>query len=162
MSQNLIITDSGCLIALERIDRLDILSSLFGEVWIPPAVSQEFGRSLSWLKVVVPKDQGMVTALRLSVDDGEAEAIALAYEYQCRLIVDDLQARKVAQRLGLQITGTVGILITAKKRGIIDSVKGTIDSLEFVGFYVGASLKAQALQMAGEVGEGDDSAKPTL
>ena len=46
MSQNLIITDSGCLIALERIDRMDILPSLFGEVWIPPAVSQEFGSSL--------------------------------------------------------------------------------------------------------------------
>ncbi|NJK35769.1 MAG: DUF3368 domain-containing protein [Oscillatoriales cyanobacterium SM2_2_1] len=98
----------------------------------------------------------MITALKLSVDDGEAEAIALAYEYQCRLIVDDLQARKVAQRLGLQITGTVGVLITAKKRGIIDSVKGTINSLESVGFYVSEALKAQALELAGEVGGGDD------
>lgn len=156
MSQNLIITDSGCLIALERIDRMDILPSLFGEVWIPPAVSQEFGSSLPWLKVVLPKDQGMITALKLSVDDGEAEAIALAYEYQGVLIVDDLQARKVAQRLGLQITGTVGILIIAKKKGIIDSVKGAIDSLESVGFYVGASLKEQALKMAGEVSGGGD------
>lgn len=156
MSQNLIITDSGCLIALERIDRLDILSNLFGEVWIPPAVSQEFGRTLSWLNVVVPKDQGMVTALKLSIDDGEAEAIALAYEYQCRLIVDDLQARKVAQRLGLQITGTVGILITAKRRGIIDSVKQVIDSLESVGFYVSEALKAQALKISGEVSGGGD------
>lgn len=156
MSRNLIITDSGCLIALERIDRLDILPSLFGEVWLPPAVSQEFDRALSWLQVVVPKDQGMVAALKLSIDDGEAEAIALAYEYQCRLIVDDLQARKVAQRLGLQITGTVGILITAKKRGMIDSVKGVIDSLESVGFYVSEALKAQALQLAGEVGGGGD------
>jgi hypothetical protein len=101
MSRNLIITDSGCLIALERIDRLDILPSFFGEVWLPPAVSQEFDRALSWLQVVVPKDQGMVAALKLSIDDGEAEAIALAYEYRFRLIVDDLQAQKVAQRLGL-------------------------------------------------------------
>lgn len=106
---------------------------------------------MSWLKVVTPKDQGMVTALKLSVDDGEAEAIALAYEYDCRLIVDDLQARKVAQHLGLQITGTLGILITARKRGMIDSVKEVIDSLESVGFYVSEALKAKACELAGEV-----------
>jgi len=160
MNQNLIITDSGCLIALERIDRLDILSTLFSEVWIPPAVSQEFGRSLSWLKVVIPQDQGMIAALKLSVDDGEAEAIALGYEYQYRLIVDDLKARKVAKRLGLRITGTVGILITAKKKGIIISVKDVIESLEFVGFYMSDALKIQALKLAddypSDITEGDD------
>lgn len=157
MSKSPIITDSGCLIALERIEHLDILSALFTEVWIPPAVAREFNRSLSWLKVVIPKDQGMITALKLSVDDGEAEAITLAYELQSILIVDDLQARKIAERLGLKITGTIGILITAKKKGIIDSVRSVIDSLESVCFYVSASLKAQALELAGEVGE---SGKP--
>ena len=67
-----------------------------------------------------------------------------------RLIVDDLQARKVAQRLAVKITGTMGILIIAKNRGMIDSVKGVIDSLESVGFYVSEALKAQALKLAGD------------
>jgi predicted nucleic acid-binding protein len=166
MTQTPIVTGSGCLIALERIDRLDILSSLFGEVWIPPAVSQEFGSSLSWLKVVVPKDQGMVAVLSLSVDDGEAQAIALAYEYQYRLIVDDLKARKVAQGLGLKITGTIGILIFAQKRGIITSIQDAIVSLEAVGFYMSDALKLQALKLvdnvSADVSGGGDSAKPTL
>lgn len=106
MSQDVVITDSGCLISLERIDRLDILPALFSQVLLPPAVHAEFGVVLPWLKVVPPKDQGMIAALKMLVDAGEAEAIALAYELQYRLIIDDLQGRKVARDLGLRLTGT--------------------------------------------------------
>jgi predicted nucleic acid-binding protein len=73
-----IVTDSACLIGLERIGRLDILPALFDPIIIPPEVQREFGGQLDWLQVRVPNNQALVNALKLVVGDGEAEAIALA------------------------------------------------------------------------------------
>lgn len=150
MSREIVITDSGCLISLERINRLDILPALFSQVLLPPAVQAEFGVVLPWLKVVPPQDRGMVAALKMLVDEGEAEAIALAYELQYRLIIDDLQGRKVARDLGLQIMGTIGILVMAKQQGIIPALKPVIEALEGVSFYLSEALKAEALNLVGE------------
>lgn len=150
MSQEVVITDSGCLISLERIDRLDILPALFSQVLLPPAVQAEFGVVLPWLNVVPTKDQGMVAALKMLVDEGEAEAIALAYELQYRLIIDDLQGRKVARDLGLQLTGTIGVLVMAKQQGIIPTLKPVIEALEKVSFYLSDALKSEALKLVGE------------
>lgn len=150
MSQDVVITDSGCLISLERIDRLDILPALFSQVLLPPAVHAEFGVVLPWLKVVPPKDQGMIAALKMLVDAGEAEAIALAYELQYRLIIDDLQGRKVARDLGLRLTGTIGVLVMAKQQGVIPALKPVIEALEAVSFYLSDALKAEALKLVGE------------
>jgi predicted nucleic acid-binding protein len=150
MSREIVITDSGCLISLERINRLDILPALFSQVLLPPAVQAEFGVVLPWLKVVPPQDRGMVAALKMLVDEGEAEAIALAYELQYRLIIDDLQGRKVARDLGLQMTGTIGTLVMAKQQGIIPALKPVIEALEGVSFYLSEALKAEALNLVGE------------
>jgi uncharacterized protein len=150
MSQEVVITDSGCLISLERIDRLDILPALFSQVLLPPTVQAEFGVVLPWLKVVPTKDQGMVAALKMLVDEGEAEAIALAYELQYRLIIDDLQGRKVARDLGLKLTGTIGVLMMAKQQGVIPALKPVIEALERVSFYLSDALKAEALKLVGE------------
>lgn len=86
-----VVTDSTCLIGLERINRLDLLPALFDIVWIPPEVEREFGISYDWLHVEAPTDTALVNALKLMVDDGEAEAIALASEKQLKIIVDDRQ-----------------------------------------------------------------------
>ena len=79
MSQ-VIVSDSTCLIGLERIRQLDLLPGLFDDVFVPPAVAAEFGIPLAWLKVRTPQDAAHVAALKLLVDEGEAEAIALAKE----------------------------------------------------------------------------------
>lgn len=150
MSQEVIITDSGCLIGLERIERLGILPALFSEIILPPAVQVEFGSVLPWLNVVPPKDQGMVSTLKMLIDDGEAEAIALAYELQYRLIIDDLKGRTVARNLGLQITGTIGVLIMAKQQGIIPELRPVIEALQEVSFYLSDVLKAEALRIVDE------------
>ncbi len=55
------------------------------------------------------------------VDDGEAEAIVLAYEKQWKIILDDRQARKIAKRLGVPMIGTVGIVVQAKQHGYYSS-----------------------------------------
>jgi predicted nucleic acid-binding protein len=145
-----IVTDSACLIGLERIGRLDILPALFDPIIIPPEVQREFGGPLDWLQVRVPNNQALVNALKLVVDDGEAEAIALAYERHDLLILDDRQARSVAQRLAVPIIGTIGVLLLAKQAGTLASVASILIELESASFYVSDTLKEEALRLAGE------------
>lgn len=150
MTDTVIISDTGCLISLERIGQLDILPALFETIFIPPAVQAEFGIALPWLKVITPSDSGMMETLKLLVDAGEAEAITLAYETKLPLIVDDLLARKVSRKLGLKFTGTIGIIITAKQRGVIPEIRPLIQDLEDAEFYLSSSLKTEALKLANE------------
>jgi uncharacterized protein len=145
-----VVVDSTCLIGLERIGRLDILQALFDPVIVPPEVAREFGASLSWLKVAAPANQTLVSALKMLLDDGEAAAIALASELGHRIILDDLQARSVGKNLGLRVIGTIGILLKAKRAGIIPQLKPVLDDLELNGFYVGDALKKEALRLADE------------
>ncbi len=107
MSQ-IVVSDSTCLIALERIGRFDLLPAVFDQIWIPPAVAGEFGQPLPWLLVRAPTNLGAVAAYEALVDAGEASAIALAAELKCEVILDDLQARRLAAREGLHCVGTAG------------------------------------------------------
>ncbi|HKQ08890.1 MAG TPA: DUF3368 domain-containing protein [Blastocatellia bacterium] len=145
-----IITDSTCLIGLERIGHLDLLPALFEPIMIPPEVDREFGITLAWLRIEVPSDTTRVATLKLLIDDGEAEAIALAGERGVRLILDDRQARLVAKNLGIPIIGTVGVLAQAKQAEIIASLKPILSKLEAKGFYISNALKEEALRIVGE------------
>lgn len=145
-----VVVDSTCLIALERIRLLEILPALFDPVLIPPEVEREFGISEPWLKVEIPSDRSLVRALKILVDDGEAEVIALASERGYRVILDDRQARWVARNMGLPIIGTVGIFVKAKHVGIRTEIKPLLEDLERNGFYINGNLKAEALRLAGE------------
>ncbi|MEY4518420.1 MAG: hypothetical protein RLZZ499_1019, partial [Cyanobacteriota bacterium] len=89
------VTNSTCLIGLERIERLDILPQVFNTVFAPPAVAKEVQTSLDWLKVQAVANPSVVIALRTQMDEGEAEAIALALELEnVLLILDDKKARR--------------------------------------------------------------------
>ena len=77
---DLVVTDTSCLIALDRIGQIDLLPALF-VVHAPPAVVDEFGRRPPWLHVAPAPDRARVEALLKRVDRGEAEAIALAEAY---------------------------------------------------------------------------------
>ena len=145
-----VVADSTCLIGLERIGRLNVLPDLFEPVFIPDEVVFEFGVSLSWLKVETPSNRALVNALKLSVDAGEAEAISLALEKNCKIILDDKQARSVARKLGLEIVGTVGMLVRAKQEKLIDSLKSVLDELEDNGFRMSENLKTEALRIVRE------------
>jgi predicted nucleic acid-binding protein len=84
------------------------------------------------------------------VDDGEAEAIALAAERQLRIVLDDRKARDVAFRMGLKVIGTVGILVRAKRTGLIPWLKPLMNELADNGFRLSEDLKREALLLAGE------------
>ncbi|NEP43053.1 MAG: DUF3368 domain-containing protein, partial [Okeania sp. SIO2H7] len=130
---------------------LDLLPALYESIMIPPAVQREFGVILPWLEVAPPTSSGIVIALKMLVDEGEAEAIALARESSNLLILDDRDARRVARQIGVSFMGTVGMLIKAKQAGVISSLKPLLDALEVNEFYLSEGLKLEALRLAGEI-----------
>ena len=148
------VTNSTCPIGLERIEKLDLLPQVFPVVFAPISVQAELGLSMDWLTVKAVQNQAVVTSLRTQIDEGEVEAIALAMELgDVVLILDDKKARRVAQEIGLRMIGTVGLLLHAKRQGIITAVEPLLKALEQVDFRITDALRQEALRLAGE----DDS-----
>ena len=86
------------------------------------------------------------------IDDGEAASIILAVEEDAGLIIlDDKDARKIAEKLGLKIMGTAGILLLAKKKGIIEEIKPILEEMRTSGFYLSDSIIKIVLREAGEL-----------
>ncbi|MEO0011945.1 MAG: hypothetical protein RLZZ535_334 [Cyanobacteriota bacterium] len=147
----LAVTNSTCLIGLERIERLDILPQVFNTVFAPPAVAKEVQTSLDWLKVQAVANPSVVIALRTQMDEGEAEAIALALELEnVLLILDDKKARRVAQQMSLKVIGTVGMLLRAKRQGVIAEVKPLLLKLTEADFRISQGIIQEALRLSGE------------
>jgi len=147
-----IISDTSCLILLEKIGELDILHKLFGTIITTSEVAEEFGQTLpSWFELRQPTNKNYQTIIEASVDKGEASAIALAIELgDCLLIIDDLKGRKFAHQLGLTIIGTIGIIVDAKLVGIIPSVKTILAKIKSTNFRITEQLELIILKRAGE------------
>lgn len=145
-----VVSDSTCLIGLERIGELNILLALFDPIMIPPEVEREFGNKFSWLQTENLTNGLLAAALQLVVDAGEAEAIALASERSCLLISDDKQARLAAKRLGVPVIGTIGVLVRAKQSGAVTALKPILDDLELNSFFISRTLREEALKLVGE------------
>lgn len=143
-------SDTSCLIALERVGRLDLLPRLFSAVLAPPAVVREFGAAPSWLSMATLPDHTLAAALGLLLGPGEAEAIAVAAQRKCRVVLDDRQARAAAARLGVETIGTIGILLRAKRGGLIPELKPLLDALDEAGFRLDVRLRRRALEIAEE------------
>jgi predicted nucleic acid-binding protein len=85
------------------------------------------------------------------LDPGEASAIALALEKEdCLLIMDESKGRREAQLLKLNVTGTIGILITAKEKGIIESISNVIDKINQTDFRISEALILEAKRRCNE------------
>ena len=145
-----IVADTSCLIGLDNIGKLDLLSKLYSEILVPPTVEQEFGAPISFAEVCIPRNKDLVHSLRLVVGPGESEAIALAKEEHCSIILDDKKARLIAEELGLAVIGTVGILLKAKQSEHITLLSETLARLEKDGFYISVAVKREALRLGGE------------
>lgn len=100
----------------------------------------------------MPKDKIKQTLLELQVDKGEASAIALALETEyATIILDDQKARKVAEKLDLEVTGTLGVIIKAKNNNLIPSIKPLLAKLSVTNFRLSKALENEALKQANEV-----------
>jgi len=147
-----IVSDTSCFIILTNIGELDLLQKTFGEIITTKEVLQEFGEELpNWVLVKSATDKHRQRILETQVDKGEASAIALALEFsESMLILDDYKARKVAENLGLEITGTIGVIIIAKKRGVINSIKPYLEKIRATNFRISEEIEKQALKEAEE------------
>jgi predicted nucleic acid-binding protein len=150
--QKTIISDTSCLILLDKIGELDILHKLFGTITTTNEVAQEFDQPLpSWFEIRQPTNKSYQLIIESTVDKGEASAIALAVELDdCLLIIDDLKGRKLARELGLTIIGTIGIIVDAKLAGIIASVKPILIKIKTTNFRITEQLESLILKKAGE------------
>lgn len=147
-----IISDTSCLIILTNIGELDLLRKVYGNVITTQEVSAEYGEYLpEWIEVRTVSDTNLQRVLEIQIDKGEASAIALAMETPgSTVIVDDHKARKVAERLGLNIAGTIGVIIKAKLSGIIPSIKPFLSKIKSTDFRLSEEIEILALKLAGE------------
>lgn len=158
-----VVLNNTPLAALWAIGRLDLLRDLFGEVLIPEAVRVEFlardsgdrVRALEgapWIRSVEVSQPKRVLAFA-GLDRGEAEALALAEEHEARLVVlDERKARRYAERIGIAKTGTLGILLLAKEKGLIDSLRVWVERLKEAGLHLADDLIQKVLEVGGERG----------
>jgi predicted nucleic acid-binding protein len=147
-----IISDTSCLIILTNIGKLDLLYQTYGRIITTPDIATEYNETLpEWIDIKSATDKYYQQILEMQIDKGEASAIALALELTDSVIIlDDYKARKVAEKLGLTITGTIGVIIKAKLQGIIPSIKPYLDKIKTTDFRLSVDLELRAINEAGE------------
>jgi len=149
----IVISDTSTLILFHKIEHLNLLKDVYGELTTTPEIAKEFGEELpKWIKVESVSDKKYQEFLETQVDLGEASAIALAKEFNddTLLLLDDLKARKLAVRLNLKITGTLGIIHKAKQMGIIGKIKPIINLLLETDFRISNKIVEELLVLNNE------------
>ncbi len=148
-----VISDTSCLIILHEIGELDLLRKVYATVSTTPEVAQEFMEILpDWIKIEKVKDKKYQEFLETQVDFGEASAIALAKEMESPLLIlDDLKARKLAAKLNLRYTGTLGVINKAKQIGAIEKVRPIIEKLLATDFRISGNIVAELLRKNNEL-----------
>jgi predicted nucleic acid-binding protein len=148
----IVITDASCFILLDKIAALSILHELFRLVLTTPEIAAEYRKRLpSWVEVRAVVNRDLLYTYAETIDIGEASAIALAQEIQADLLIlDDAAARKFAENLKLQITGTIGVLLSAKQNGVISEVRPYLDKIQRTNFRLSPSLISRVLKASGE------------
>ncbi len=143
-----IIADTSCLIVLEKINMLYLLKELYGTILVFEEVAGEYGDEVAeWIKTRQVQDAKALKVISAFVDLGEASSIALAMETEnSTIIIDDLKGRKVAEKLGLRITGTIGVLLKAKESNLVDSLKSVTEQLKTSGFRISNELEQEILE----------------
>jgi predicted nucleic acid-binding protein len=156
------ISNTSPLLYLFGVGALDWLPRLFEEVWVPNAVAAELKtgeegghtvpnpRSYAWIKLVDPRVMPSEW-LALDLGPGELAAMALALEHPDRVVLlDDAQARRVAQAAGLTVWGTLKVLLEAKARGLTENIATWLDRLLTAGMWLSPELRRRILTLAGE------------
>ncbi len=140
-----VIADASCFIILAKIEKLDLLQKVYGSITTTPEVAAEYAESLpDWVHTEAVQDVQKQQLFEIYLDKGESSAIALALEKTgSKIILDDFKARKIADKLG--------VVIRAKKMGIIDLVKPILDKIRLTNFRISPELEKAALKEAEEL-----------
>jgi predicted nucleic acid-binding protein len=151
-----VVSDASPINILIRIGHVDLLPSLFGQVYVPPSVVEELTAdgtppavrdwvhaNPSWLVVKTPENAAPRSQSR---HRGEFDAIELALEIGAdALLIDEVRGRRLAAQRGLLTLGTVGLLERAADQGLIDDLSASHDRLREMGFHVAEGLLANSL-----------------
>ena len=161
--QKIIVSDTSCIGYLIQINLLHLLQILYGEIIIPVAVNDEIlqlenkenilseFKTSDWIKIYSPNDISNVKNYKNILDKGELQAISIAIELKADLlIIDEKLGRIVASTIGFDITGLVGILITAKNKNLIPSIKSALDKVILLGCRISNKLYNIALKSCNE------------
>jgi hypothetical protein len=149
------VSDTTAVTTLLKVGRVDLLTGLFGQVLIPPAVEHELlkhhGALPSCCNVQRVADSERLRRLQTQADPGEAEAICLAVETHADLLlIDDKKGRRLAEGDGVRCLGLPALVLAAWQQQLIPSVAGFLDLMERQGNYgLSARAKAELLRMAG-------------
>lgn len=152
-----VVSNTTPLIGLADIGCLDVLKKLYEEIMIPTAVLEEVKsepartlvRNSGFIRVYPVKASHSRKMFSSRLHAGEVEVMLLAEEKQADLLImDDNAAKKTAKFLGFKVTGTLGVLLKAKKEGHINEIKPLVEKLQETGFYVSASVKQYVLEEA--------------
>ncbi len=158
----IIVSDTSPIRAFAHLGRLELLSALFGQVLVPPAVVRELELPTSKLPpllvtraapfvVRAPADLTLVERYRMDLDPGESEALALAVEVGGTLLIDETRGRAVAARDGLLTIGTTGTLLLAKRRNLLSDIRPLMERLrDETGFRIAPAFFEEMLRLAHE------------
>jgi len=157
-----VFVNTSVLQYLHSIGLIDILKTLFGKVYITQEVSLEIERGKQqgvnlpnldesgYIKVIDTNMGNLIDIVR-DLGKGEASLILLGMKNpESLVILDDQLAREVARSLNIKITGTVGLLIMAKEKGIIKAVKPYLDNMINTGFYLAPAHRLLILSKVNE------------
>jgi len=147
-----VISDTSTLILFQKIGELALLEKVYGKLLTTPEIAAEFGEDMPpWILIQAVADKKYQRFLETQVDIGEASALALAAEFEDVLVIlDDLKARKLAAKLMLKTTGTLGIIHKAKQLSIIPQVKPLIDKLLLTNFRISKNVISEILALNNE------------
>ena len=157
----LVIADAGPLIAFARLHQLGLLPQIFGRVFVTEMVFAECAGRADFpesplIREAVDKKQLELcaapdfSAYAQKIDAGEASAIAVAIEYGCGVLMDDKAGRKMAANAGVPAIGTVGVLVLAKRKGLVPLLAPLLEELAGSGYFLGEGIIAAALAVSGE------------
>jgi len=152
------VTNTTPLITLAGVGLLDLLPLLYDKVWAPRIVLDEYQAKApptepdlaqaTWLTVV---DAVIIDPTLPLLDVGEAAALSLAQTIRARLILlDERKARRIAARIGLQVAGTLAVLLRVKQQRLIAAIRPYITQMQSQGRRFHPDLIARLLEDAGE------------
>ncbi|MCB9349913.1 MAG: DUF3368 domain-containing protein [Lewinellaceae bacterium] len=147
-----IIADTSCLIIYDKIGQFEILQKTFVDLMVTKEVAEEFGDLPNWVTIKEVTDKSQYLQLSENLGKGEASSITLALEFDdSLLIIDEKKGRKVAKDLRIEIIGSLGILIKAKEKGVIKSVKEVLALIDETDFRISQTIREKVLKESGEL-----------
>ena len=154
-----LVINTGPLIALARVEALELVGRLPFRMLCPPQVRAELdaGARAGYLKVtppwlvVEPLMRPLDPVASVNLDAGEAAVIQLALEQSgAWACLDDLKARRTALAVGLRVTGTLGLLARAKQSGLLPALRPLVERLQRDGIWFSSELLELVLKDVGE------------